>query len=292
MHIRSCAGRQAPALMLTLALLCGLGTGLPAQAQPMSPASTASAASPSVPGYLLGAGDQLRISVYQSPDLSFEARLADTGTINFPLLGPIRLAGLTVPQAEAQLSEALRAAGLVRNPQVMLLLTQPRSNQITVLGVVGRPGRYPLDVAGMRLTELLALAGGTGEASADTLVLLRRNGQAEQAQRLEIHLPSLFAAEQATADPVLQPGDVIWVDRAPQIFFQGEVTRPGPVRLLRNMTLRQALATAGGVTLRGTLKGFQIHRRGAGKDMQVLVEPSLDESPRDGDVIVIRESLF
>ncbi len=251
-----------------------------------APARTAEAA---VGSYRLGAGDVVRISVYQSPDLSLESRITDAGTISYPLLGTVQLGGLTVPQAEASLAEALRAGGLVRNPQVMMLLTQTRSNQVNVLGTIARPGRYSLDVAGMRLTEVLALAGGTSEASADTVVILGKREQ--RPVRLEIDLPALFAPGGADKDLVIAPGDVIWIERAPLIYFQGEVARPGAMRLNRNTTLLQALASAGGVTARGTIKGLQIHRRNPQGRTEIL-EPSLEEMPREGDVIVIRESLF
>jgi polysaccharide export outer membrane protein len=272
------------AAVTTWALACAL-LAPACWAQSAAPATTATPAE----GYRLGAGDVLRISVYQSPDLSLEARVTDAGTINYPLLGTVQLGGLTVPQAETQLAEALRAGGLVRNPQVMMLLTQQRSNQVSVLGVIARPGRYLLDISGMRLTEVLALASGTTEASSDTVVILGKRQQ--QAVRLEVYLPELFAVGGQNKDPVVMPGDVIWIDRAALVYVQGEVARPGTTRLGREMTLRQIIASAGGVTPRGTLDGLKVHRRNAQGQMEVLT-PALDDVPRDGDVIVIRESLF
>ncbi len=274
-----------------LGLALSSGWGVPAWAAGATPpASPSLATAPASPeGYRLGAGDMIRIAVYQSTDLSLETRLTEAGTISYPLLGTVHLGGLTLPEAEARLSKALQQGGLLRNPQVSILVTQVRANQVNVLGMVGRPGRYPLDVTGMRLTEVLALVGGVLESGGDTLVLLgKRNGQL---QRLEIDVPTLFSGAGLPQDPEIMPGDVIWVDRAPQLYLTGEIGRPGPLRLTRNMTLRHVLAAAGGITQRGTLRGLTIHRT-TPQGTIAIVNPSMDELPQDGDVIVIQESLF
>jgi polysaccharide export outer membrane protein len=109
--------------------------------------------------------------------------------------------------------------------------------------------------------------------------------------RLDVDLPHLFAANGRGDDIVLQNGDAVWVDRAPQIYIYGEVQRPGAFRLERDMTLMQALASGGGLTQRGTEKGIRVHRRGADGQVQVL-QPGMDEKLRDGDVVYVRESLF
>lgn len=275
--------------LLGLALSGGWATSAWAAGTALPAAAPAPATLAGTEGYRLGAGDMIRITVYQSTDLSLETRLTEAGTISYPLLGTVHLGGLTLPEAETRLSKALQQGGLLRNPQVSILVTQVRANQVNVLGMVGRPGRYPLDVAGMRLTEVLALVGGVLESGSDTLVLLgKRNGQL---QRQEIDVPTLFSGVGPPQDPEIMPGDVVWVDRAPQLYLTGEIGRPGPLRLTRNMTLRHALAAGGGITQRGTLRGLTIHRT-TPQGTITLTNPSMDELPQDGDVIVIQESLF
>jgi polysaccharide biosynthesis/export protein len=83
----------------------------------------------------------------------------------------------------------------------------------------------------------------------------------------------------------------VWVDRAPQIYMYGEIQHPGAMRLERGMTVMQAVAAGGGATPRGTLKGLKVTRRGADGKMQTL-EPSMEDTLKDGDVVFIRESLF
>lgn len=260
----------------------GLLTTLPAQAQTPTPAAGATE-------YRLGAGDTLRITVYQNQDLTLETRVSESGVVSFPLLGTIRIGGLSISQAEKLIADGLKNGNFVKQPQVTVVVLQVRGNQASVLGQVNRPGRYPLEVADMRLTDLLANAGGVASTGAEILVLSGvRNGQP---YRVEIDLPGVFAPGGRAQDIIVQNGDVLWVDRAPMAYIYGEVQRPGPMRLERGMTLMQSLATGGGLTLRGTEKGIRVHRKGADGKVQIL-QPAMDEALKDGDVVYVRESLF
>ena len=279
--------RLACALSLGVSAALLLGTPL-AQAQVVKPAPVAKPAD--VDQSRIGVGDTIRITVYQSPDLSLETRVNEGGAISYPLLGRVQLAGLTVTAAEQHITAELKRRDFVKDPQVIIVVTQVRANQVNVLGQVGKPGRYPLDLTGMRLTEVLALAGGViAGAGSDTVVLTgTRDGHP---YRKEVDLPRLFAPGNASEDIVVSPGDSVWVDRAPQIYMYGEIQHAGAMRLERGMTVMQAVAAGGGATPRGTLKGLKVTRRGADGKMQTL-EPAMEDTLRDGDVVFIRESLF
>lgn len=240
--------------------------------------------------YVLGTGDVVRITVYQNPDLTTESRVSEAGTLSFPLLGQIRIGGLSVSQAEKQIADGLRNGNFVKQPQVSVLVVQVRGNQASVLGQVNRPGRYPLETADIRLTDLLAIAGGISPGTGNDIAIVTgtRNGQP---MRMEVDLPVIFASSKRENDILIQNGDVVWVDRAPVIYIYGEVQRPGVFRLERNMTVMQALAVAGGLTLRGTEKGMRVNRRGADGTVQVL-QPGMNDSLMNGDVVYVRESLF
>ena len=239
--------------------------------------------------YLLGSGDVVRVSVFQNPDLTLETRVTEAGVVSYPLLGNVRLGGLSVTAAEKLISDGLRNGNFVKSPQVTLVVLQVRGNQASVLGQVNRPGRYPLEVADMRLTDLLAMAGGTAGSGADLVVVTgMRKGQPF---REEIDLPSLFAPGGAAKDLLVLNGDVVWIDRQPLVYIYGEVQRPGPMRLERGMTLMQALATGGGLTQRGTEKGIRVHRKAADGSTTVM-QAVLDARMEDGDVVYVRESLF
>jgi polysaccharide export outer membrane protein len=271
----------APATVPTAAATAA-PTATPTAAPATAPAAVA-------PEYRLGGGDVLRITVYQNPDLTLETRITEAGIVSYPLLGNLRLGGQTVTAAEKQIADGLRNGNFVKQPQVSIVVTQVRGNQASVLGMVNRPGRYPIEVAGMRLSDLLATAGGTAVGGADTLVVTGiREGRPF---RTEIDLPALFADSNRSQDLLIQNGDTVWVDRQPQVYIYGEVQRPGPLRLERGMTLMQALAAGGGLTQRGTERGIKVHRRNGDGQVQVL-QPAMQERMHDGDVVFVRESLF
>jgi polysaccharide export outer membrane protein len=249
----------------------------------------APAAATSANEYRLGAGDVVRITVYQNPDLTLETRIGEAGTISYPLLGSVRIGGSTVAMAEKTIADGLRSGNFVKQPQVSLVVTQVRGNQASVLGQVNKPGRYPIEVTDMRLSDLLAVAGGINPAGADTLTLVgTRDGKPF---RKVIDLPALFRADNRADDLAVRNGDVVYVERAPMVYIYGEVQKPGALRLERNMTVMQALATGGGLNLRGTEKGLRVHRRDAAGKLQVI-EPKMDDLLIEGDVVYVRESLF
>jgi polysaccharide export outer membrane protein len=130
------------------------------------------------------------------------------------------------------------------------VLTQIRGNQVAVLGQVNRPGRFPLETATTRLSDMLATAGGaTGVGDDVAVVVGTRNGKLF---RKQIDIPSIYLEEKLQDDIVLQGGDSIYVHRAPVFYIYGEAQRPGAFRIERGMTIMQALATGGGPTGRGS----------------------------------------
>lgn len=239
--------------------------------------------------YPLAAGDAVRVQVFQNPDLTLETRISESGTISFPLIGTIRLGGLPVSAAEKKIADALKSGGFLQNPQVTLLLTQIRGSQVSVLGQVGRPGRFPLETASTRLSDMLANAGGATPGGDDVVIVTGQ--RAGQPFRKLVDLPALFLREQSEDDIVLQGGDVIYVHRAPVIYVYGEAQRPGSFRIERAMTVMQALALAGGPTARGSRDRLQLHRQQDGGGI-TLITPQMNDLVMPNDVLYVRESLF
>jgi polysaccharide biosynthesis/export protein len=286
-HLRRAAGAARAGAMACAA--AGLLLGLMAAPAPVLAQPAGAAASPAVNEYRLGAGDVVRINVFQNPDLALETRVTEAGLISYPLLGSVRIGGQTVTAAERMLADGLRSGGFVRDPQVTMVVVQVRGNQASVLGQVNRPGRFPLETVDMRLTDLIAMAGGVAPSGADKVVLTgERNGQPF---RTEVEMSQLFAPGGADKDLLIRNGDTVWVDRQPIVYIYGEVQRPGPMRLERDMTLLQALATGGGLTPRGTERGIRVHRKGANGAIEVI-QPQMADMLLEGDVVFVRESLF
>lgn len=241
--------------------------------------------------YVIGPGDVIRVLVYQQPDMTLETRVTDSGNISYPLLGTIKLGGLTVREAETKIAQGLRDGNYFKQPQVSIVVTDIKSSQVSVLGAVSRAGRYPLELNNTKLSYILAMAGGTiVNGSSDIVVLMGTRGG--KPFRKEIDVPLIFAANNPSEDPVLQNGDTIYVGTAPYVYVYGEVTSPGIKSLQRDMTVMQALAAAGGLNLRGTTKGMTIHRRDAATGKVKAFEPAMNELVQKDDVLFVKESLF
>ena len=239
--------------------------------------------------YPLGAGDTIRVQVFQNPDLTIETRVSENGVITYPLIGAVNLGGLPIAAAEQKIADALQSGGFLKKPQVNISLQQIRGNQVSVLGQVARPGRFPLETASTRLSDMLASAGGATPGGDDIAIVT--GVRAGQPFRKRIDIPSLFLTEGQEGDIVLQGGDTVYVHRAPVFYIYGEAQRPGAFRIEREMTVMQALAQGGGPTARGSEKRLRLHRKIANGSLQQM-EPELTDPVLPNDVIYVKESIF
>ncbi|MBM3115148.1 SLBB domain-containing protein [Jeongeupia naejangsanensis] len=235
--------------------------------------------------YRLGPGDVVKVSVYDHPDLLTEAQLTQNGELNFPLIGKIAAGGRSFTEVEQLIARKLGDGGFIRNAQVNVLIAQYRSQRVSVLGEVSRPGRYALE-NDADVVEMIATAGGIGATGGDRLVLVR--GETRQ----ELLLSTLLSAQRAgDAVPRVRNGDVVFVPRMQQVYVYGEVNRPGSFRLEERMTVMQAIASAGGYNPRASRRSIEIHRRQADGSV-AEVSPKLTDAVLDNDVIYVQESLF
>ncbi len=237
---------------------------------------------------LLGPSDVLKISVYGNPDLALETRVSQSGGISFPLVGQVVVGGLAVSAAEKRIAGLLVSGGFVLKPQVNIMVTSQQSQRVSVLGQVDKPGRYPVD-GKHSLIDILALAGGVVAEGGDKVILIRtRNGESSKEI---IDLAEMMRSGDMKRNLDLRTDDVVYVERAPKFYIYGEVQRPGPYRLGRDMTLLQALSVGGGLTVRGTERGMRIKRRDAAGQMQQF-KAQHDDLILIDDVIYVKESLF
>jgi len=158
-----------------------------------------------------------------------------------------------------------------------------------VLGYVNRPGRYPLEDQTLRLADVLSIAGGVTQLGGDTVIITRTKGGKDE--RIVIDFDAAFVFNDLEKNVEILAGDTVYVPRYAMFYIYGQVNRAGQYRLERNMTLQQALALGGGVTLRGTEKGVQIRRRDVGGKVDTLSAGPNDRIVQD-DVIYVRESVF
>ncbi|HZF18805.1 MAG TPA: polysaccharide export protein EpsE [Burkholderiales bacterium] len=238
---------------------------------------------------VLGEGDSIRITIFQSPDLTTETRISEKGTITFPLIGEVQLSGLSPARAEARIAEQLVKGKFLVKPQVSVNVVQVRSRQVSVLGQVARPGRYPLDDTSANLTDILAVAGGVSPGGDDNVtVTMKRDGKLV---KLDVDVPTMYRTGDLSKNIRLENGDVIYVQRAPVFYIYGEVQRAGSYRLEQGMTVMQAVSVGGGVTARGTDRGLKIRRRAQDGALH-SIDARLTDLVQANDVIYVRESWF
>ena len=236
----------------------------------------------------LGMGDMVRVTVFRNPELTTEGRVSERGTILFPMIGEVNIAGLTPSQAGARIADKLRSGKYVVNPEVTVSMMQVNSRQVSVLGNVVKPGRYPLDSTTAHLTDVIALAGGVGPTGSDEVTIITNRGGKQE--KVNVDMAEMFRRGDLTHNITLEPGDTIYVHKAPMVYVYGEVQKGGAYRVEPNMTVMQAIAMGGGITPRGTERGIKISRRDASGVKRV--DADLNTTVQADDVIYIKESLF
>ncbi len=279
-------------LGLVLALGCSGRPMAEAAESPAGAAPNAVVGSDSAPerGPLLqlGPGDTVSVQVYGQPDMSAVLYISDDGTIPVPLAGAVMVGGLSPAQAGAQIEKAFRDRNILVDPHVTITVTQSRSQRVSVLGQVGTPGRYPID-SDTTIFDVLSLAGGVTPTGADVIFLLH-TGPDGQVVRTPIDLRSLANGKALPLQP-LKGGDSVFVPIAEQFYIYGEVMQPGKFRIEPGMTVIQAIARAGGITVRGSQRRVEVKRKLA-DGSYVTSKAKLSDLVQAEDVIRVKESIF
>lgn len=230
-------------------------------------------------GYVIGAGDVVEIAVLGREEFKPRVQVQVDGTVQLPYLHSVAASNLTVIQLRERVSKLLRDGGYYVDPVVSVTVVSFASRYVTVLGEFTTPGLVPVDRA-YRVSEILARAGGAKPAAGDELVLRRATGE-------EITLQiELLSRGGPADDPLVQPGDKLFIGAAPNFYIYGQVNAPGAYRVERAMTLRMALARGGGLTERGSSNRLSVFRNGK----QVRV--TLDTVLQGGDTVVVGERFF
>ena len=252
-------------------------------------AAGVAAAADKLSDYRLGPGDSIKVQVYQSPDLTLEARVSESGVINYPLVGRVVIGGLTVPEAESRIALALKRGRILKAPQVNINIVQVRGSQVAVLGQVSKPGRFPLETMNVRVTDMLAAAGGITPQGDDMVVVSGVRNR--KPFRKTIDTSALFAGKGGSDDILVAPGDTIYIGKAPVYYIYGEAQKPGYYRVEHGMTVMQAIAAGGGITPRGSDHRLKLTRR-TPQGQVVELSPKLTDPVEPGDVLFVKESIF
>ena len=253
-------------------ILSSLSLAAPSFAQtPQPPQSNPPVSSPTVSsalsvdqGYLLGAGDRIKLDIFSVPEYSGDYQVLADGTLNLPLAGSVTVEGLTLKDASTAISK--KFSEWLTRPIVTVSLTASRPINVAVSGEVTRPGSYTttLTEGGIpTLTKMLQLAGGMSQsADLQRVQVLRRSSKGGAPQTRTVDLRQLLLTGDISQDVPLRDGDSIVVpaaialniddanliasssfsvstDQPLKILVAGEVNRPGP-HSIKSETVPQA----------------------------------------------------
>lgn len=219
------------------------------------------------PGGLLGPADLLDISVYGVPELSQKARINNSGDVYLPLIDYVHLGGLTPEEAQGVIEKRLADGGFVKNPHVVLFISESASSSVSLLGEVARPGIF--NIAGeRRVLDLVSAAGGFTDRASKTITLTHRS---DPTKTETVKLPPDLAPSNAN-NVVVQPGDTVIVQHGPVFYVVGDVGKASAfVSDSENLTVLKAIALAGGANKTASMGGTTILRRTPQGTQQIKV---------------------
>jgi polysaccharide export outer membrane protein len=240
-------------------------------------------------GYLLGVGDNLTVVLYGNDNIETQLTIDREGAVNFPLLGPIMLAGL--PWSDARELIERRVSDQLIGTNVVVSLGRLRSINVFMAGEVRVPGNYAVSAL-TTIIQAVYVAGGITNQGSYRDVQVRRQG--EIVARLDLY--DLLLEGSLVDDERLQSGDVIFVPMAgPIVSIQGEVNRPARFEVLANDRLEELLMMAGGLKPRAIREQAILQRRSADSTLPQLSNLDLSKDDAlalplvDGDVLTVRQ---
>ena len=212
--------------------------------------------------YVLGVGDQISVWALSAEEFSDKPiPIGPSGFVNFPLVGRVRVTGLTVEELEAELNTELSA--YIKDPQVTVTVTQYSSKPVSLIGAVRNPGVHQIERP-LTLVETLSLAGGLADNAGPKVKITRRQewgplplpGAEPDATGgfsvAELYLSEIIQAKNPEKNILVQPHDVITVPSANTVYVLGAVRKPGAFLLADrdNVSVLTALSLAGGMETR------------------------------------------
>jgi polysaccharide export outer membrane protein len=245
--------------------------------------------------YTLGPQDQLKITVFDEPDLSNIYRIDSDGFITFPMINKVAASGITPPELQDRI-RAMLASGYIRNPQVRVEVEGYKSQSIIVSGEVRTPGKVVMTGA-MTLVEALAAAGSPTSAASNEISVSRQkrsaNGTVPDENDVDIIRVNLKDLQMGRAgrDLQLQDGDLVNIPKAQTFFITGQIRNSGALVWDSAMTVQQAIALGGGLTDRGSSRRIKADRiMPDGKVKEVSLQ--LEDKVQANDTIKIGNKIF
>ena len=294
------------ALLVTCALVLVFAEAGVAQMDMQQKKSSASGATASgalamvpadFPQLKLAPGFLLRLNVLDDSDFVGTFRVDEQGNIFLPVLGSLHVADETVTEARGQITRKLLDDRILKDPQVDLSIQEYTAPQVTIIGEVASPGKYPLLVP-HSLVDVLALAGGTTITAGSEVLITRGNAGVDS---VLVHY-SRATSPDAVRDTIVKPGDTVQVKRAGIVYVLGAVNRPGGFVMQEEGTLNvlQAISLANGTSVTASVGTIYLLRRNADGTVVDIAVPykkivngkRTDMQLRATDVLYVPTSTF
>jgi polysaccharide export outer membrane protein len=242
--------------------------------------------------YRIGAGDVLDIRVYNRPQLSREAvRVEGNGMIRMPLIdGEIQAACKTEGELAKEIST--RYARYYRNLPIDVFIKEYHAREVALIGAVNEQGRYQMQ-RHIRLLELLTFAKGPSDKAGQTINIVRAPRQdicanesgASEGGFIALKLNDTLRGEE-TANPFVEPGDIVTIPDAEQAYVVGNVFSPKTVPLKEPITVSRAIAMAGGPLRDSKTDRVHIVRQQAGGQTEMYVSLSAIARKKADDILL------
>lgn len=238
-------------------------------ASPVASATPTPTPTPIAPVYVVGPGDVLEVMVLDQADVSRTTTVQPDGRFTMPLLGDVDVAGKSVAEIQALITEKLARDFLV-NPRVEVRVREYASQFALVLGEVVSPGRRALR-GNTRLIDLLIESGGFRPGASGEIEIQRTDGtfpNGEKSVRFRLGAGPMTETDRMNAELVLKNGDLVTASPKQYVTVDGEVGRPGRVVIENNLTLLGVIAESGGLGKFASSKVRIIRRKGEGVDIR------------------------
>lgn len=280
-------------LLLLLSFYASSGLAQEQASQAASPSMTPGQTAPNI---TIGPGDLLNIVVFDTPELTTSVRVAQDGNINLPVLGLLKVAGMSTIDAALKMETELRTRNLILDPHVTIFVTEYASQGATIMGEVRSPGVYPT-LGTRKLLDMLSLAGGLQATAGKVVSIVHRN---DPQHPVKIALQANPANLNVQENPVILPGDTIIVAKAGVVYVIGDVLKPGGFLVDNNtpVSVMQSLALAGGWDKTAALSKTKLIRKTpegreeVDLDLKHVAYGSQADIPvKDGDILFVPSSV-
>lgn len=259
--------------------------------------STSAQADGFVGDYTIGSGDLLVISVLDLSEVEkLKIRVSAEGFIRLPLVDTVKVNGLTARQLESRLAD-LFGAKYLHDPQVSVFIEEYRSQRVSVLGEVNKPGIYEVNDRRM-LTDMLAQAGGLSKEADRVIYVLRKNGaggtnSSAAGDLLKIDLDQLLVGLDPSLNVKVNSGDVISVPKSGEFLLGGAVKKAGPYPLKGKLTVDQAVYFGEGLKDEADLSDIEVLRfTGSQAELLKIDLKQLKQEGKPGLVIQKNDVVF